>query len=299
MSVKIAKKPTLGFVGAGKVGTTLARLLYERGYVVSVVCSRNSGHSSELAASVEAQAVASAAEVAAAADLTFLTVPDDALSSIVLELAEVSLEGKAVVHTSGVHEAAVLNAVISQGAMIGSVHPAFPFATVEESIKGLPGSTFALQVENDLLREWLVEIIKALDGQVFEIASGQKALYHSALVFASNYGVTLYAIAQQLLLALGAAPMITSSVLNTLMAGMMHNLQLQGIPDALTGPLVRGDAGTIEAHLAALHAHNAKLAALYVQLAEQTVPLAKARGVDTHSVESILIRKIDDADNHT
>ncbi len=80
---------------------------------------------------------------------------------------------------------------------------------------------------------------------------------------------------------------------------MLRNLEQVGIPDALTGPLVRGDVGTVDAHLAALQAYDPMLADLYTRLAYQTLPMAKARGLDTQAIEASLRRKMDDADDHT
>ena len=98
-------RPTLGFIGVGKVGTTLARLLFARGFVVPVIYSRSTEHAEVLVRAIGTRAVASAEEVIASADLTFLTVPDDALEKVVARLSLTELSGKVVVHTSGVHEA--------------------------------------------------------------------------------------------------------------------------------------------------------------------------------------------------
>ncbi len=292
-------RPILGFVGIGKVGAVLARLLYARGFTVGVVYSRNPTNAEVLGHIVSATIAGSVSDVASMADLIFLTVPDDAIGLVTEELAELDLKSKAIVHTSGVHEAAVLDRLEPLGALVGSLHPIYPFADVEQSIAGLPGAAFGVQTESDVLREWLKDIVVALDGQALTIASGQKALYHSALVFASNYGVTLYAIAQRLLMQIGAEREVSSLALNTLMMGMMRNLQTEGIPNALTGPLVRGDSGTVEAHLSALQTTDPVLVDLYIQLAMQTLPLAAVRGIDTGLIETILRKKMDDADNHT
>ncbi|MBA3873709.1 MAG: DUF2520 domain-containing protein [Anaerolineae bacterium] len=292
-------RPSLGFIGIGKVGTTLARLLFARGFSVPCVYSRSASHAGILANTVRAKVAASAEEVVRSTDLIFLTVPDDAIAEVAARLAITQLNGKAVVHTSGVQESSVLNSLVVHGAMVGSLHPIFPFADIEQSVMGLPGAVFGVQVDSQTLQDWLKDIVNALDGQTLMIAAGQKALYHSALVFASNYGVTLYAIAQQLLTHMGAEKEVSTLALNTLTAGMVRNLQVMGIPDALTGPLVRGDVGTIEAHLAALQLFNPTLANLYTQLAIQTLPLAAARGADTGLIEVLLRKKMDDADNHT
>jgi len=292
-------RPILGFIGVGKVGTVLARLLYARGFVIGAVYSRNRTHAEVLGHKVEGKVADSVADVASVVDLIFLTAPDDVIASAAKELSLLDLTGKAVVHTSGVHEAAVLSDLERCGALIGSLHPIYPFADVEQSIAGLPGAVFGVQAESDTLRDWLKEIVTALDGQVLMIANGQKALYHSALVFASNFGVTLYAIAQRLLMQVGAEKEVSALALNTLMAGMMQNLQTQGIPNALTGPFVRGDVGTIQGHLGALQTADSELVDLYIQLALQTLPLTAARGIGTGLIETILRKKMDDADNHT
>ena len=292
-------RPSLGFIGAGKVGTTLARLLFEKGYEILVVHSRHVEHAARLADAVGAKVAATAEEVIAATDLTFLTLPDDVIGGLVAQLSSITVNGKAIVHTSGVHEVEVLEALVGQGAMVGSLHPIFPFAEIDESIRRLPGAAFGMQAEAPLLQDWLQTIISALDGQSLVIGKRQKALYHAALVFASNYSVTLYAIAHQLLTQIGAESEFSSLALNTLMAGMVRNLQVMGIPNALTGPLIRGDVGTIEAHLGALQRANPTLADLYTQLAIQSLSLAAAQGVNTGQVESLLRKKMDDADNHT
>ena len=293
------ERPTLGFVGLGKVGMTLSRLLIARGYVIRSVYSRSVSRAQVLASEIRANVATSAEGVATSADLTFLTVLDDELGEVAATFNQAELGGKAIVHTSGVHEASVLEMLVGRGAMIGSLHPIYPFADVEQSIRELPGAAFGVQTESPILLRWLKELVSALDGQTLIIGAGQKALYHSALVFASNYGVTLYAIAQRLLAHVGAESEVSSLALNTLIASMVRNLQVMGTPKALTGPLVRGDVGTIEAHLAALQQFNPILANLYTQLAMETLPLAIARGVDTGLIEALLRRKMDDAANHT
>src|SRR4051812_16597078 len=101
-------QPTVGFIGAGKVGTTLARLLFARGFVISAVYSSRANHAEGLARLVAAKVAVSAGEVTASSDLTFLTVPDDVIGEVAAAVATTELSGKAVVHTSGVYEANVL-----------------------------------------------------------------------------------------------------------------------------------------------------------------------------------------------
>ncbi len=263
--------PTLGFIGAGKVGQTLARLWHGAGYTVTAIHSRTARPAQELSAMVDAEVFDSAEAVIARAGLTFLTVPDDAINSVAASIATQDLTGKGVVHTSGAHSLDLLRPLAARGAMIGSIHPAFPFADVDRSIAGLIGATFALEYKQMTMGEWLRELVHSAEGRALRVSPGEKARYHAALVFASNYAVTLYHTATQLLDGFDADDGAITAALNTLLGATIENLQQQGTPQALTGPLKRGDAGTITAHLRALDDETVRAA--YRALARLTYPM--------------------------
>jgi predicted short-subunit dehydrogenase-like oxidoreductase (DUF2520 family) len=281
------KRPSLGVIGAGKVGSTLARLWYGVGYHIAAVYSPILEHARTLAGQVSAVTSGSPSEVIALSDLTLLTVPDDRIEFVAAGLKNYEVVGKAVIHTSGVHDSAVLSSLAEQGAMTGSLHPVFPFADVETAVANLPGSAFAVEADVEPLRQWLVELVLALDGRMLAIPTGRKALYHAALTIASNYTVTLYAVAEELLLQLGVEQKAADHALNTLVAATVENLQTQGIPGALTGPLVRADSSTITAHLEALGQVEKRLKDIYVALARLSFPMLQARGVAPESIERI------------
>jgi predicted short-subunit dehydrogenase-like oxidoreductase (DUF2520 family) len=281
-------RPSLGVVGAGKVGSTLARLCYGAGYTIAAVYSPTSDHARRLAEQVNAAAAASPSQVVASADLTLLTVPDDRIEMVTEGLKDSEVLDKGVIHSSGVHDRRVLSALAERGAMIGSLHPVFPFADVERAVANLRGSAFAIETDVEPLRQWLVDLVLALDGRVLVIPSGHKALYHAALAIASNYTVTLYALAEQLLLQVGVDRDGADHALNTLVARTVENLQTQGVPGALTGPLVRADSGTITAHLEALGRVEKRLKDIYISLARLSFPMLQARGVAPESIERIL-----------
>jgi predicted short-subunit dehydrogenase-like oxidoreductase (DUF2520 family) len=243
-----------------------------------------------LADKVGARAVASPVEVLAAADLTLFTVPDDVIVPLATLVAHTSgaLSGKAVIHTSGSHGTSSLSALAARGAAVGGLHPAFPFADIETSIARLPGATFAIETDDQHLDGWLHALVAALDGRVLMIPHGQKALYHAALTIASNYLVTLYALAENVLLSLGADREAAAHALNVLVGTTADNLRLQGTPAALTGALVRGDVGTVAAHRAALALYDAQIAKIYVDLARLTLPLLEARGVPLNPIQEVI-----------
>ena len=284
-------KPVLGVIGAGKVGQTLARLCVQAGYTIGAVYNRTPASAERLARQVNSTAVVTAKEVVEQADLILLTVPDDAIEGLAAQIAASHLAGKGVIHTSGARDAQALLALAAQGAMTGSLHPAYPFADVEAAVRGLAGTTFALEAEDDQLVIWLTDLVHALNGVVLRIPPGGKVLYHAALVIASNYTVTLYAAAERLLLALSEDRAAVDGALNALVGATVNNLRFQGVPDALTGPLVRGDMGTIESHLKALEQQDAQLAQVYRDLARLSFPMLEARGIPTDAIESLLSRK--------
>lgn len=279
-------KPTLSIIGAGKVGSTLARLWFKAGYEISAIYNRTPKKAVELADCVDAKAVDTLDAVFQSADIIFLTVADDAIFPIVNLLAEINLTRKAIVHTSGSASLDVLDNLSKNGAMLGSFHPAFPFADVESAIEALSGATFAIEANQLELRSQLETLAKALDGKTIFIPKGQKALYHAALVFISNYTVTLYAIAQNLLKPLSSDQEAIDSALMTLLQATVNNIAEQGIPKALTGPLVRSDVGTIQKHLDMLDDETLKLT--YRSLARSSYPMLAQRGINSDLIEHLL-----------
>jgi predicted short-subunit dehydrogenase-like oxidoreductase (DUF2520 family) len=279
-------KPHLSLIGAGKVGSTLARLLYQGNYPIAAILSRTFANAEALAELVDAHAVHTGQEAIEEADLIILAVPDDVLGIVVESLSGLDWANKAVVHTSGANSVEPLQALKQRGAMVGSFHPSFPFADVEAAIAGLAGAGFAVEAEDAQLRYWLLEMVNTLKGKPILIPAGQKAVYHAALVIASNYTVTLYAIGQSLLRSIGASEEAISSALDVLLEATTHNILTHGLPNALTGPLARVDIGTIQAHLKGLQDEN--LQRLYIELARFTYPVLEERGIPTEAIEESL-----------
>lgn len=282
-----ADRPSLAVIGAGRVGTALAVGLGAAGYRITGVYSRTPASAAALAQRSGAAVFASAAAAAQAAELILLTVPDDAVGAAAAALAGADLRGRGVIHTSGALDAGPLAVLAAAGAAVGSLHPAFPFATRAVHAP-LAGVTFAVEAEDARLRGWLLALVAALGGRALLIPPGGKAAYHAALVLVSNYTVTLYALGLRLLAGLGADPAAAAQALNALLAGTTANLGALGVPAALTGPLVRADQGTIAAHLDALDRADPEAAQVYRLLGRLTLPLAQARGVDTEPLARLL-----------
>ena len=278
--------PRLGIIGVGRVGGTLARLLHRSGYEVAAVYNRHEGPAEALAAQTGAHVTADMADVVAHADLVLLTVADDAIQPVAQSLAGCDWRGKGAIHTSGAHSVDVLDVLIKSGAVVGSLHPALPFAATDEDAQSVSGAAFAVEADDERLRGWLHAMVTALGGHVLDIPADGKARYHAALALASNYTVTLYAAAERLLAGLGADESARRAVLDALVSATVENIRQRGIPDALTGPLVRADLGTLAVHLDALRSEP-EIRKNYIALARLSYPMLIARGVDIDLIEKL------------
>jgi len=266
----------LGFIGAGTVGTALAVRLSSKGYQVVAVSSRNQTAAENLARVVNGcRAFAKNQDVADTAELVFITTPDDAIATVVSQLKWHA--GQSVVHCSGADSADILQPARKLGARVGVFHPLQTFANAKQAIENIPGSTFALEAETPLL-DTLKDMATALGGHWIELKASDKVIYHTAAVIACNYMVTLVKLATDLWQTFSIPPHQATQALLPLIRGTIHNIDTVGIPQCLTGPIARGDIGTIKKHLDALQKKAPSLLSTYRELGLQTIPIALAKG---------------------
>ena len=265
-----------GFIGAGTTGTALGVRLSQKGCPVVAISSRTLSSAQKLAGLVSNCQVCHMPQgVVDAAELVFITTPDDVVAQVCSEVQW--RERQSVVHCSGAHSVDILEPARKLGAAVGSFHPLQTLADVDQAIKNLLGSTFALEAGEPLLST-LKELTLLLNGNWVELKPGDKVLYHAAAVFACNYLVTLVKLALDLWRDFGVSSKEATRALLPLLNGTMNNIENIGIPDCLTGPVDRGDSGTIVRHLNALEAGNPSLLTTYKELGLQTIPIALAKG---------------------
>jgi len=272
-------KPTLAFLGTGRVGSALARRLLTQGYSIVSLYNRSMNSCYRLAEQVGAQAATRAEEATHDADLVFITTPDDAIATVCQAVADAGgwYAGQAVVHCSGALPAQeVLAPAAATGAHVGGLHPLQSFADVETAIECLPGSYFGVEAD-DALRPILNAIVAAVGGHILPISPVDKTLYHASAVMACNYVVGIFGVAVHLLQNLGIPATDAEVALLPLLESTVRNLRAVGLPDALTGPLARGDVGTVDRHVRALDKHEPALGDLYRLLGRATLPLAVAK----------------------
>lgn len=280
----------IGIMGAGTVGTALAIRLSRKGYHISAVASRS--HSSALRLTQMAGSGVICADLQGAADnadFIFITTPDDVIPEVVTRVHW--HRGQYVVHCSGADSLDILEPARILGARVGSFHPLQTFASIQKAVDNLPGSTFALEADGDLL-DILKKMASDLEGRWIKLGAGDKAAYHAAAVITSNYLVTLIKLAADLWQSFGIPRDQAVQALLPLLKGTVNNIENLGIPDALTGPIARGDAGTIKIHLDALQEILPGLVPAYCQLGLQTIPVALDKGKTSRSqsdeIEAIL-----------
>jgi len=266
----------IGFIGAGTVGTALAVRLSEKGYSVIAVSSRRFSSAEKLASNVtNCQAVKDGQEVASLAELIFITTPDDAIAPIVNAIHW--RKGQSVVHCDGAASTDILEGARRDGAQVGGFHPLQSFASFKEALENLPGSVFAIEAE-DPLYGVLSKMAGDLKGRSIHLAGTDKVLYHAAAVITSNYTVALLKMAIDLWQIFGISPEEAASALLPLLQGTVNNIARIGLPNCLTGPIARGDVGTLRRHLTALRDRAPGVLEAYRQLGLQTIPIALAKG---------------------
>jgi predicted short-subunit dehydrogenase-like oxidoreductase (DUF2520 family) len=268
--------PKIGFIGAGIVGTALAVLLNRIGYRVECVSSRTRKSAKNLARMVEGCNIMDTnQDVADVADFVFITTPDDVIPRVVSRVKWRKRQN--VVHCSGADSVDILEPAKKAGARTGGFHPLQTFAGIDQAIENIPGSTFAIEADEPLLTT-LKDMATALGGQWIELKSRDKVAYHAAAVFACNYLVTLVKLSTDLWETFHIPPEKATGALLPLLRGTLNNIETLGIPQCLTGPIARGDIGTISKHIQTLRKKAPSLLVPYTELGRQTIPIALAKG---------------------
>jgi predicted short-subunit dehydrogenase-like oxidoreductase (DUF2520 family) len=286
--MKKRNMPTIGFIGAGITGTALAVRLAQHGYQVIAVSSRSLSSAKKLAGRISGcQAYNGPQEVADTAQFVFITTPDDVITEVAAEVKW--HKEQSVIHCSGAHSIDILKPAKQRGANTGCFHPLQTFAGTDQAIENMPGSTFAIEAEEPLL-DALKKMATTLEGDWVILKAGDKVLYHAAAVFACNYLVTLVKVATDLWQTFQVPPEQAIKALMPLLRGTLCNIENVGLPNCLTGPIARGDMGTISRHLESLERQAPPLLSIYKELGRQTIPIALGKGrIDLQRAEELKV----------
>jgi predicted short-subunit dehydrogenase-like oxidoreductase (DUF2520 family) len=268
--------PVIGIVGAGAVGSALGVALSRAGWPVAAVASRDEARRERFRSLVPGvRAFAEPAALLDEVELIILAVPDDAIPAITAGLRMYG--GQAMVHTSGALGAEVLEPARAAGTQIGAFHPLVAFADTERAVAALHGATVAVEGDEELA-SLLADMAEAIGATAVRLAPGSKAAYHAAAMFAAGGVVALLDAIAELGAVAGLDEAGSLAIYGGLVEQTLGNTRALGIAAALTGPMVRGDVGTVRRHLAALAQSAPGVLPLYRALAERELAIAEARG---------------------
>ncbi|MFY1634659.1 Rossmann-like and DUF2520 domain-containing protein [Solwaraspora sp. WMMB335] len=268
--------PAVGVIGAGRVGAVLAAALAAAGYPISAVSGSSPASRDRIRRLLPAVPRRPAAEVAAAAEVLIVAVPDDALPMVVAELVAAGAirPDQVVTHISGAHGLAVLAPAARAGAATLALHPAMTFTGDAADLDRLPGTSYGVTAAAHL-RPLATRLVGALGGAVEWVAETDRPLYHAALAHGANHLVTLVNEATDRLRDAGVDDPVR--VLAPLLHAALDNALARG-DAALTGPVSRGDAGTVARHLDRLARTAPESLPSYLALARRTADRAIAAG---------------------
>lgn len=267
----------IAVLGAGRVGTVLAVLWSRAGHRIVAVAG---GHETRERAAMHLPGVPVLDPVEASqdAEVVVIATPDASIAEVCERVARAGSirSGSSVAHVSGATGLDALDAATSIGATTFSIHPLQTIPSVEAGVDRIPGAGFAVTATTEHGEALGFRLAEDAGGRPFRLADDMKALYHSAGVFASNYFVTITAIAQQIEAEAGVPD--AGEYLATLQDATLENIRRVGAAEALTGPAVRGDAATVERNLEALAERVPEAVSPYVALAELTASIAARSG---------------------
>ena len=271
--------PVIGIVGAGAVGTALGVALDRAGWRIHAVASRSAARRDRFRSLVPGvRAFTEATPLVEEVELIVLAVPDDAIPAVAATLQMYS--GQAMVHTSGLLGAEALASAMAAGTQVGSFHPLVAFADLERAVAALHGATIAIEGDDQLL-DLLARMAEAVGGTPVRLAPGAKPAYHAAAVLAAGGFVALLDAIAELGRAAGLDEAGSLAIYGPLIEQTLGNARSLGIGAALTGPMTRGDRGTVVRHIGALRDHAPDALPVYRALADREIAIALERGALT------------------
>ncbi len=279
---------SIGIIGAGRLGGALARVFREAGLPMVCVASRNPERAAWAARFAGGGVrAASIAEVAAQAGVVVITVTDQAIAEVAGELAAAGMPAGVAFHACGAMGPDSLEPLARRGVSCGVLHPLQTVPTPELGARRLRGICWGVTAEGAAM-ERAREIVAALDGDLLEIAAEARPAYHAAAVMACNYFVAAEDAALAIMESAGVDRERALKALAPIVSATWQNIQECGPEDAATGPLLRGDAGTVRRHLEAVEKLPPTVRGLFRAAGLHTVDIARRRGLPDGAADQLI-----------
>lgn len=296
--MKKKNQKTFAIIGAGMVGTAIGCLLKKSGYAVAAVADKSPAALKRAHKYTGAECFRKPSDVLDKAGCILVTTPDDAILSVCRDIAlHTSVKGKFVFHMSGAGGLDLLEPAKKAGAAVGSIHPLQSFSSVDNAIKSIPSSYFGITADARSKTQ-ARDIVLALGGNPLYISDGQKPLYHAAACAASNYLVSLLNVVESIYSSIGISEKDAKKAYLPLVYGSLRNIEQSGSVQALTGPIARGDAGTIKKHVDAINARLPRYASLYSILGLAAADIARQKGTLNTRQKKIITGILKGVPNH-
>lgn len=268
------------------MGQCLGRLCADAGYAIAGVCCRTQESAEKACEFMGAGTPFGAKDAKEAARSSGLVVIGTADSDIIKAEAAAAAgvdSDSIAIHLSGALPSSILKQCKGNGASIGSMHPLQSFADPLAAIKNVPGSIFACEGDENAVKTSF-HLAKALRGKPVRIKTSAKTLYHAAAAAASNFLLSPLVLGLDLMEQTGLSRQESLQVLLPLIRGTINNAAEKGAPEALTGPIERGDLMVVQRHLQSIKDNCPALLNHYVALALQTVEGAFRKGAINQSI---------------
>jgi predicted short-subunit dehydrogenase-like oxidoreductase (DUF2520 family) len=289
--------PSLGFIGAGRLARCLALGFSRAGYAVTAVASRTPESAHRLATQIGGQtgnqctAYDDPQQVVDAADIVFLSVPDDSIGTTAnaLRFAGAGDDAgrlRALVHCSGASPVELLAPAQSQGVSIGGFHPLYLFGGDPADTERIRGCSITIEADG-ALKDALTALAIALGCHPLSIPAGGRMLYHGAAHYAASFALCSLAECVALWRTLGFAEDDALRALLPMLAGTIQTARDRGLPGALAGPVSRGDTGVVRKQLALFEELGGDHAALYGLMSRRAVELARRRAAPPAAIDAI------------
>ena len=275
-------------IGTGMVGTAIGFLLKKAGCKIVAIADKSAAALLRAESYTGGKTYRKPQKVLPDADCLLITTPDDLILSVCKDIAQSpSIKGKYVFHMSGAGGLNLLEPAKKAGAVVGSIHPLQSFSSIDNAIQNIPSSYFGITA--DAKAKIKAEaIVIALGGKPIYISAKQKPLYHAAACVASNYLVSLLNVVESIYQSIGISEKDAKKAYLPLIYGSLKNIELSGSVAALTGPIARGDSGTIKKHIDAINANLPQYSSLYSSLGLVTVDIALKKGtLNSHQAKQI------------
>ena len=283
----------IGLIGAGKVGTTLGKYFVsasrqmdnsdtlktnpsekrKENFTLSGYYSKNPVSAQEAANFTNSTKYDTLEQIIEDSDLLFLTVPDDAISTVWNSIKRLPIKEKIICHCSGSLSSAIFSEIEHTGAYAYSIHPLFAISSKTDSYQTMQEAVFTIEGDKKHLKR-LQSFLQSFGNEVSIVGTEAKTKYHAAAVMASNHVAALAYTAIHLLQQCGFSKEAARKALGPLLCNNAVSVSEKGPVEALTGPIERNDVGTVKKHLDCLEADTKKL---YIQLSKILIETAKEK----------------------